>query len=48
MLKRFLCWLGWHKVPMISWFHVKKSVSLHGTCSRCERELLMDSQGNWF
>lgn len=48
-----LCsFLGWHngsgqsaKRGLIAGFD---GLSLHATCSRCGKEVMMDSQGNWF
>lgn len=36
---------GWHKEPIQKGFD---GVSLNGTCPRCQKHVLHDSQGNWF
>lgn len=36
---------GWHNAPARVGFD---GVSLNGTCPRCGRHVLQDSQGNWF
>jgi len=44
---RWLCdELGWHdgKGGSLSF----DGCSIHSTCSRCGKEVMMDSQGNWF
>lgn len=44
--QRFLCnVMGWHKRPILMGFD---GCSLNGTCPRCGRRVLQDSQGNWF
>jgi len=41
----FFCKIGWHKVKEATEFD---GASLHGICMRCGKELMQDSQGNWF
>jgi len=45
--RRLLCeWLGWH-VPggHTRWFD---GCNVYARCRGCGRELMQDSQGNWF
>lgn len=46
--QKFMCnVMGWHNGNGKS----KKSfdgLSFHSTCSRCGKEVMLDSQGNWF
>ena len=45
--KSFRCeFLGWHKPTKITVPYL--SINFHSTCARCGREILQDSQGNWF
>jgi hypothetical protein len=37
--------LGWHKAPSKRGFD---GASFTGTCPRCGKHVLQDSQGNWF
>lgn len=37
--------LGWHLAPLKIGFD---GCSLTGSCSRCGKAVLQDSQGNWF
>lgn len=37
--------LGWHKAPRSQGFD---GCSLNGTCPACGKEVMQDSQGNWF
>jgi hypothetical protein len=37
--------LGWHKAPNEQGFD---GCSKNGTCPRCGKSVLQDSQGNWF
>lgn len=37
--------MGWHKAPYSIGFD---GCSATGTCPRCNKEVLCDSQGNWF
>ena len=37
--------MGWHKSPETMGFD---GCSLNGTCPRCDKKVLRDSQGNWF
>ena len=37
--------LGWHKADTITEFD---GASLHGVCKWCGKEVMQDSQGNWF
>lgn len=49
----FNCWLpkwfcdkmGWHLPPKAQGFN---GCSFNGTCPRCGKEVMQDSQGNWF
>lgn len=42
---KFLCnFLGWHKAGKASF----DGCSFEGRCPRCNRKVLLDSQGNWF
>ena len=43
--KRFCCWMGWHS-PLSKLYH--DGHEYHATCKNCGKDLLMDSQGNWF
>lgn len=36
--------LGWHKPNKI----INFDGNLHSTCIYCGKEIMMDSQGNWF
>jgi hypothetical protein len=45
-IDRFMCdTMGWHKSNGTATFD---GCSLHSVCPYCEREVLQDSQGNWF
>lgn len=45
-LKLFTCkYLGWHNAPTKVSFD---GCSLGGKCSTCGKDVLQDSQGNWF
>ena len=46
MIRRILCgWLGWHRPgPDVT----PRGINLHARCARCGREIMRDSQGNWF
>ena len=37
--------LDWHLEPKTQGFD---GLSFEGTCSRCSKKVLQDSQGNWF
>jgi hypothetical protein len=37
--------MGWHKAPKVQGFD---GASSNGTCPRCHKEVMQDSQGNWF
>lgn len=38
--------LGWHDGKLgPRWFD---GASIHAACSQCSREVMQDSQGNWF
>jgi hypothetical protein len=37
--------MGWHLAPRQIGFN---GCSLEGTCPRCAKHVLQDSQGNWF
>lgn len=37
--------LGWHLTPKEQGFD---GASANGTCPRCGKHVLLDSQGNWF
>lgn len=38
--------LGWHDGRLgPRW---SDGISIHAACSRCGREVMLDSQGNWF
>jgi hypothetical protein len=37
--------MGWHLSPTAQGFD---GCSFNGTCPRCGKEVLQDSQGNWF
>ena len=37
--------MGWHLTPIAQGFD---GCSFTGTCPRCEKHVLEDSQGNWF
>ena len=42
----FMCrTLGWHKAPHTQGFD---GCSKNGCCPRCGKEVMLDSQGNWF
>lgn len=44
-IRAFLCnWLDWHKPLGVQW----NGLSLYSRCRHCKREILQDSQGNWF
>jgi hypothetical protein len=43
--KWFCDHMGWHLAPKRQRFD---GCSFGGECSRCGREVLQDSQGNWF
>lgn len=44
-IRKFLCnVLGWHKPT----YRVVKGVNTHSYCRYCEKEIIQDSQGNWF
>ena len=43
--KWFCTFWGWHKAPKSQGFD---GCSLNGKCPRCGKEVLQDSQGNWF
>lgn len=43
---RFFCdYFGWHKEPKDTTFNGFNS---SGKCPRCGKEVMQDSQGNWF
>lgn len=45
-LRKFLCnVLGWHKPASNIRFN---GCSLNSTCKYCGKEIMQDSQGNWF
>lgn len=45
-LPRWFCdKMGWHLAPKLQGFD---GCSLTGICPRCGKEILRDSQGNWF
>lgn len=45
-LDKFLCnFLGWHKANEEASFD---GCSFESRCPRCNRRVLLDSQGNWF
>lgn len=39
--------LGWHK-PYKNAPYWYDGCSVHSTCKRCGKEVMRDSQGNWF
>ena len=41
----FCTFWGWHKAPETQGFD---GCSSTGTCSRCGKDVMQDSQGNWF
>jgi len=43
----YSCWFGWHngKGSAQSYWD---GCSLHAKCSKCGKEVMQDSQGNWF
>lgn len=43
--KWFCNFWGWHKSPKNQGFD---GCSFTGVCPRCKKEVLQDSQGNWF
>ena len=44
-IRKFLCnILDWHKPT----YMVVKGVNTHSYCRHCDREIVRDSQGNWF
>jgi len=43
--KWFCNFWGWHKAPNRTGFD---GASFNGTCPRCGKEVMQDSQGNWF
>jgi hypothetical protein len=44
---KFFCkWLHWHKSDGLIW--AKDPVNVHSTCKYCGKEIMQDSQGNWF
>jgi hypothetical protein len=45
-LPKWVCTkMGWHLAPEKTGFD---GASLNGTCPRCDKHVLQDSQGNWF
>lgn len=38
-------WFSWHLPPKIIGYD---GASLTGTCPRCGKAIMLDSQGNWF
>ena len=41
--------LGWHDGKGVDKSRIWcDGASLHSTCSQCGREVMLDSQGNWF
>lgn len=43
---KFFCKvLGWHKEPEETTYD---GLTFKGKCSRCGKEVMQDSQGNWF
>lgn len=43
--KWFCTFWGWHKAPTAQGFD---GCSFTGKCPRCGKDVLQDSQGNWF
>lgn len=44
--QRILCdFLGWHKAPKIT---KQSGINITGKCPRCGKDVMLDSQGNWF
>jgi hypothetical protein len=43
--KWFCDTFGWHRAPIHQGFD---GCSINGTCPRCGKEVMQDSQGNWF
>jgi len=45
--RRFRCWMGWHSPD-----HTKRldptGFQMLATCCGCGKEIIQDSQGNWF
>lgn len=37
--------LGWHEPNKDRWYD---GCSVHATCKHCGKEIMQDSQGNWF
>ena len=37
--------MGWHYVDAVTGFD---GCSIHGVCVRCGKDVMQDSQGNWF
>lgn len=46
MIRRLMCWLGWHSLSYEPLFF--DGASLHVRCKWCGYEGMMDSQGNLF
>ena len=45
-MKMLFCdFMGWHRTPERIGFD---GVNKRGHCPRCQRPVLLDSQGNWF
>lgn len=42
---KWLCKFFWHKTPKDCKFD---GASFYGACPRCGKNVMMDSQGNWF
>lgn len=41
---KFFCKIDWHKPHNLK----MSGVNATSTCSRCNKRIMMDSQGNWF
>jgi hypothetical protein len=47
--KSFCTMLGWHKGGNVIWGGGTSTfIQLYSTCPRCGKEVMQDSQGNWF
>jgi len=45
---KFFCrWLHWH-APDSSIWSAPGDINIHSICKYCGKEIMMDSQGNWF
>lgn len=44
--RKLMCRIGWH-TPKQSSTEVA-GINIKSICSRCNRSIMLDSQGNWF